>query len=280
MLILSVVLILMYQQRNDFSNQDEIARLQRDILNFISKDDALRGQILSNQLYGTDEKVKLLLPYGYQYYLKLCNYNDICSLGCYVKGEVYSYETLIVANLTYYVPEQAKKLKLFMWYGAWPDGCARSNYTAPFMAVCGNGKCEVGESFASCPIDCLAPHAVLSLTWGNLRKNFGTQPSCNHLSDDWYYYDMSITETSGQAGTVFGSRTRCYLNSLGTTTCDPLKTTMPSGMPSSISAGQTVTVNDRWFCVVPGYTYNVTEAFYNDSSGANMLFNYTIANVD
>ena len=131
MLILSVVLILMYQQRNDFSNQDEIARLQRDILNFISKDDALRGQILSNQLYGTDEKVKLLMPYGYQYYLKLCNYNDICSLGCYVKGEVYSYETLIVANLTYYVPEQAKKLKLFMWYGAWPDGCARSNYTRP-----------------------------------------------------------------------------------------------------------------------------------------------------
>ena len=133
MLILSVVLILMYRQRADFSNQDEIARLQRDILNFISKDDSMRGQILSDQLYGVDEKVKLLMPYGYKYYLKICNYKDICSLGCYVPSEVYSYETLIVANLTYYVPEESKKLKLFMWYGAWPSDCPVPNYTRPIV---------------------------------------------------------------------------------------------------------------------------------------------------
>ena len=134
MLILSVVLILMYRQRADFGNQDEIARLQRDILNFISKDDSLRGQVLSNQLYGVNETVNLLIPYGYKYYLRVCNYDHICSLGCYVKDEVYGYETLIVANLTHYNPEQAKKLKLFMWYGDWPEGCT-ADYGAPGVVV-------------------------------------------------------------------------------------------------------------------------------------------------
>ena len=104
-------------------------------------------------------------------------------------------------------------------------------------------------------------------------------PGC-YANENWYYYDLTITETSGLSSATLESRKRCYYSE-NLEWCDELRTTMPGGLGENvfISAGNSIIMKDRWFCLIRGYTYNTTETFYEDNVGTNQLVEYSINNI-
>lgn len=131
-LIMAVLLVIIQKQRVAINDTSEIQVKQRDIINMIVRDDSLRAEILSWKATQTNEKVKYLVPAGYNYSIELCNYTQFCALNFTVPTTVYSDETIIVSNLTHYVPNEAVKIKLFFWRGAFPAGSSPRNYSLAF----------------------------------------------------------------------------------------------------------------------------------------------------
>ena len=88
--------------------------MQRFILEEVLKNDDLRNQILANNTNGVELFVNQSKPNWLNSFVRICNYEDICSLGFIVEGEIYADEVLVVTNITDY-PSNALKLKLFFW---------------------------------------------------------------------------------------------------------------------------------------------------------------------
>jgi hypothetical protein len=130
-LIMTVMLVVIQRQRLGSNSLEEIQIKQKNILNLVARDEVLRGELLSWQATQTNEKIKYLVPTGYNYSIELCRYNEICNLNFTVPADVFSDETLIVANLTHYIPDEAVKLKLFFWRGPFPEGQQPHNYSEP-----------------------------------------------------------------------------------------------------------------------------------------------------
>ena len=128
LIVFGVVLVLLARQRVvEVSVTQQTSDAMSKVLEYVSRDDRLRAEVLVGNLSGVDALMKNVAPGGMSYTLKNCTYNSICAYnegmsGCLVRGEVYSQERLIVANLTY-KPEEAVKLKIFMWKGGLPEGC-------------------------------------------------------------------------------------------------------------------------------------------------------------
>lgn len=121
-IILGAVLVINQSIRApSTSAADEITRIERNILEFVRQDDNLRAEVLAGNLSGVEKITKIMTPAGFSYAVKNCTvnstYNPICSLDFYPPGEVYAEDTLIVANLTYSITGEGKKLKIFMWKG-------------------------------------------------------------------------------------------------------------------------------------------------------------------
>ncbi len=115
LLVMTVMLVVMSRNQPSISSADEIGKLQTYTLDYVANDELLRGQVLSGNLSGADEKVKSVIPQNYNYSLRICNYSEVCALGFNVPGEIYSKETVLFANLTYYNPGNVTKLKMFWW---------------------------------------------------------------------------------------------------------------------------------------------------------------------
>jgi hypothetical protein len=118
LLILSVILIVVSKHRAETNRGEEIARLLASTLDSISKDENLRGQILSNNTFGVNETIEKIVPFWMAYSTRICSYDDICSnptnYSEYESKNVYSDEIIVAANLTYR-PQNATKLKVFFW---------------------------------------------------------------------------------------------------------------------------------------------------------------------
>ena len=83
----------------------------------------------------------------------------------------------------------------------------------------------------------------ISATYFNLKKNTGTKPSCPETN--WYYYDLNITETTGLANVTLYNRLRVWLNGdINGPYYDPIS----KFGTNIVSAGNTVTAHNRWFC--------------------------------
>ena len=151
-LIMTVMLVVIERQRIGLNSVEEIQIKQRNILNLIARDDSLRAEILSWRATQTNEKLKYLVPAGYNYSIELCQYDQMCSLNFTVPTDVFSDETIIISNLTHYISKEAVKLKLFFWRGPFPEGQEPHNYSEPFRevnetitpAVCSNECSAVG----------------------------------------------------------------------------------------------------------------------------------------
>jgi len=319
LLIMTVMLVVIQRQRSGTNVASEIETRQKSILTLVSGDELLRSEILSGVLTKTSQKVDYLLPPSYNYSMRLCLISDICGLNFTIPGEVYSQETLITANLTYKSPVPIK-LKLFFWRGPYPEGFFPPNYSEPITDIlpecvdecsiigmrtcadithnktCGefdSDSCKEWSMPFACGAnkmcqngDCVQAVPVVSVSFSTPVRHTlpEAKPSgCAATHDVWYYYDMTVSETTGISNAIFGSRLRCYYSvksGVPWSSCDALNTNMPSGMPTSLVAGQSVTVTNRYFCLQSGYRYNVTETFYSDASGTNRIFNYTVLNVN
>jgi hypothetical protein len=125
---------------------------------------------------------------------------------------------------------------------------------------------------------CVAAVASLSATHTTPCKNCGSKPSCPE--PNWYYYDLTITETGGNVGATLKSRQRCYYwaeSGVPKQKCDPLKTTISSLFGTSyVPPGGSINANNRWFCLIPPYTYTVIETFYKDTTGSDITLSYQI----
>ena len=131
-IVLGVVLVINQRAQAPARSGEEITKLERNILDFARQDNLLRSEVLSGNLSGVDKIVSVMTPSGYEYAIRNCSINDVCSFDgqSYINTDIYAEDTLIVANLTYFEPTQSKKLKLFMWAGKWPEGYSKPNYQA------------------------------------------------------------------------------------------------------------------------------------------------------
>jgi hypothetical protein len=316
-LIMTIMVIVIQRQNIGNNSLEEIQIKQKNILNLVSRDEVLRGELLSWKAELTNEKIKYLVPQGYNYSIELCKYDSICSLNFTVKTDVFSDETLIVANLTHYMPDEAVKLKLFFWRGPFPEGQQPHNYSEPFpheegeepvcsdqcsagaitcidlthFKVCGNFDADTCLEWNTTATPCgnnqmcvvggcvqAVPVFNAPVVWNLQKANATRAGTCTAGYIKWNY-DMNITETGGITGATFASRHRWIYSDEPKTIDDGLKTTMPTGMPTSISAGQTIIVKDRYVCLLPNYNYWTIEYFYKDTSGTQELFNYTVTGI-
>jgi hypothetical protein len=88
--------------------------MQNQILDYVSRDEVLRAQVLSGNPAGVNALVNRTVPSWLNYSVRICDPGAICpnKYGYIPEKEVYTNEILIVANLTKY---NATKLKLFFW---------------------------------------------------------------------------------------------------------------------------------------------------------------------
>ena len=115
MLIMAAFIVIMNKQKIKGNFEEQISSLENSILVSISRDDYLRGKVLIRNETSVGNYVSTLVPASLDSKIRICDYEDLCSLGFNIDNEVYSDEVLIVANLTYYPSGNMTKLKIFMW---------------------------------------------------------------------------------------------------------------------------------------------------------------------
>lgn len=110
LIIASVLLVL--ATRPPKQERTDMHELQRHILEQVSLNETLRGEILENNKTNTELFINKTLPYYYNFTIKICEIEEVCGMPFYLEKEIYADEILIASNLTHYEP---KKLKLFVW---------------------------------------------------------------------------------------------------------------------------------------------------------------------
>ena len=100
------------------SLEDYVYTYQKEILADISTDDVLRGYVLDENISALRSSISL--PLNLNYSIRICNLTNpptSCNLDNNLflalrEKEIYARDTIVVANLTDYVP---KRLKIFIW---------------------------------------------------------------------------------------------------------------------------------------------------------------------
>ena len=114
--------------------------------------------------------------------------------------------------------------------------------------------------------------AVLNASYSNLRKNEGSPPPV-FKGGNWWYYDVTLKETSGNVGVTINSRQKCYR--LGG--CDPIKTNIAEdyGTNHIPPSEQISDPANYWFTSYS--SESMTETFWGvDDNGNPVTASYTI----
>ena len=106
-----LVIISGRSQKQDIG--EEIYETQRQILNIISKNDALRQDILDVEYTELNNAIRKMLSPGLDFETKICDLNLICNPDLPPDKEVYSTEIIIASTLSTY--DSPKKLRFFVW---------------------------------------------------------------------------------------------------------------------------------------------------------------------
>ena len=113
-LIISFLIVTVYQDKPRNELDKEIIKLQGDILNSITNDYSIRNQILNNNTSGVNARIEMILPTGFNYSSRICAIEDVCGLTFYLDKEIFSEEYIVSTNLTSYSGAPVK-IKLFFW---------------------------------------------------------------------------------------------------------------------------------------------------------------------
>jgi hypothetical protein len=97
--------------RKDISSS--VYEKEKYILELISNNNTLRGDIISNKYYNVNSTVRSLIPATWDFDTKICTLEDICNkLDIPIEKDIYASEVVVASNETKYDP---KKLRLFIW---------------------------------------------------------------------------------------------------------------------------------------------------------------------
>ena len=112
-------MLILFTKQSPLNSNEEITKLQVNILDSISNDDGIRNYVLSDNTTGINNKIGSMIPNWLNYSVTICEPESICPINSsYVSSdvlatrEIYSSETLILSNVTSF---DDKKLKLFFW---------------------------------------------------------------------------------------------------------------------------------------------------------------------
>ena len=109
----SLLLIYSNQNRNNAEiSEDEVYRIQSQILDVISKNETLRLKIIGGDTIMINERIKKMIPNTWNFTTNICNINEICNTNTPNDKNIYSTEVLVTSTLNEYSP---KKLRFFVW---------------------------------------------------------------------------------------------------------------------------------------------------------------------
>lgn len=108
--LIASVLVFLYV-RTIKPQREDVYKLQKTILNEIAANPMLRNATLNLDNNTVSNFVKDRVPSGFDFTIRICEPEDICSLPEY-KAEVYATERIISSTLQEYSP---RKVKIFMW---------------------------------------------------------------------------------------------------------------------------------------------------------------------
>ncbi len=119
MFIFGVMLVIVSKQKVEPNTGEELLKLQKNILDSLTRDEVIRGDVLNGNVVNINSKLALMIPTGINYSVSICDSGLVCPINSsLVSGEVlsskeiYSSEVLILSNSTSFA---GKKLKLFFW---------------------------------------------------------------------------------------------------------------------------------------------------------------------
>jgi len=122
--------------------------------------------------------------------------------------------------------------------------------------------------------------ASLSASFSNLQKNTGTIPPRVTTGANWWYFDVTLSETGGDVGITIQKRQRCYTsnNPSFPSWCDPEKTDIATWYSTDyISSGNQINGPNQWaWFEKDRFTYTVTETFWGlDDNDNNLQTSYS-----
>ena len=113
LIVIGVVLVVLSNKSSGSSISESVYERQRQILNIISKNNNLRGFVLSENNTEINSAILDMVPASWEYTTEICDLNEICNSGQTPNDkEVYVTEVVITSTLTQYSP---KKLRFFVW---------------------------------------------------------------------------------------------------------------------------------------------------------------------
>ena len=109
----SVLIIYSNQDRNNEEiSEDEVYRIQTQILDIISKNETLRQEIILGKTIIINQRIEKMIPNTWNFTTSICNINEICNSNTPNDKNIYSTEVLVTSTLSDYSP---KKLRFFVW---------------------------------------------------------------------------------------------------------------------------------------------------------------------
>jgi len=113
LIVIGVVLVVLSKQSPGANISEEVYEKQRQILNIISKNSGLRGDVLNENDGGINNAISDMVPNSWNYAIEICGLNEICNSDETPNNkEVYTTEIVITSTLSNYNP---KKLRFFVW---------------------------------------------------------------------------------------------------------------------------------------------------------------------
>ena len=122
-IVLIMGVLFTFYIKDRVQEEPDLSERARDILEEISRNATLRGEILNYDTQAEDPpdpipdnvnaSVIMRIPENYlRYEVKICEVLDVCGKSEYFAGNVYTGERIISSNITNI---DTKKIKLFIW---------------------------------------------------------------------------------------------------------------------------------------------------------------------
>jgi len=109
----------------------------------------------------------------------------------------------------------------------------------------GTKICPTGYICDSATNSCEPAVAVLSASYSNLCKNCGSPPP-GFTGGNWWYYDVTLSETGGDVGVTVNSRQKCDSGSITPLFCSTQTDIVAKFGSNYIPAGGSLVANNEW----------------------------------